>query len=283
MSAAILVAALLPVFVCTRAGDTGPSIAWDEREVTLRRSGGAAELEEGDIAAVLARSATTWTAAGGCTDVEVVVGEPTDSRVVGFDWAAGAGSPDNENIVIFRNDTEGEELDTWVHAIGALAITTVTYETHEGRLLDADIEVNDTRFYFTACDPGGCAIDFDLENTLTHELGHVLGLDHSADTTATMFASAPRADLSKRDLAADDINAICTVYPDGELSGECYGVPREAPPDVRFSPTLCSAGSLGSSLPILLLLAGVRSGRRRGGARSARLGGADVGVADLPG
>lgn len=283
MSAALLLAVALPAFVCTRAGESGPSIAWDSREVAIRQSGGGDELEEGDVAAVLGRSTATWNRAGGCTDVEPVVAEPTDSRIIGFDWAAGAGSPDNENIVIFRNDTEGDELDTWVHAIGALAITTVTYETHEGRLLDADIEVNDSRFHFTACDPGGCAIDFDLENTLTHELGHVLGLDHSADTTATMFASAPRADLSKRDLAPDDVDAICTVYPDGEAAGECYGVPRESPPDVRFSPTLCSGGSLGSSLPALLLLGLLRSGRRRGRARSARLGGADVGVADLPG
>jgi hypothetical protein len=232
---------------------------------------------------VLTRSAATWALAGDCSDVTPRVEDPTDTRIIGFDWAAGSGSPDNENIVVFRNDTEGDELDAWVHALGALAITTVTYESHSGRLLDADIEVNDSRFHFTACDPGQCAVDFDLENTITHELGHVLGLDHSVDATATMFASAPRADLSKRDLAPDDVDAICAVYPDGEPTGECYGVEREDPPDVSFSPTLCTGGSLSSSWGVALLLLLLRSGRRRGGRRSARLSDADVGPADLPG
>lgn len=283
MMGALALLLALPAYVCTRAGDEGPSIAWEDRQVVLRQSGGSADLADGDIAAVLTRSADAWARVGDCTDIEPVVGEDSQGRLIGFDWAAGTGSPENENIVIFRNDTEGDELDTWVHSLGALAITTVTYETHSGQLLDADIEVNDSRFHFTACDPGECAVDFDLENTMTHELGHVLGLDHSADTTATMFASAPRADLSKRDLSPDDVDAICTVYPAGEPPGECYGVAREDPPDVRFSPTLCHGGSLTSSASACLLLALLGTRRRRGGARSARLGGADVGAADLPG
>ncbi|MBI1948098.1 MAG: matrixin family metalloprotease [Deltaproteobacteria bacterium] len=283
MTLAVLALIALPAFVCTRAGDDGPSIAWDEREVVLRRSGASAELDADDIEAVLERAASTWGRAGDCTDISPRLGAPTDSRLIGFDWAAGTGSPDNENIVVFRNDEEGDELDAWVHAMGALAITTVTWESHSGQLLDADIEVNDSRFHFTACDPGDCAVDFDLENTITHELGHVLGLDHSADATATMYASAPRADLSKRDLASDDVDGICAIYPSGEPMGECYGVERDEPPDVRFSPTLCEGGSTSSSCMLVLALVALRPGRRRRAPGSARLSYADVGVADLPG
>ena len=283
MTPALTVLALLPAFVCTRAGDDGPSIAWDHRAVLIHRSGASADVGADDIEAVLERSAATWAPAGDCTDIEPQVAQPTDTRLVGFDWAAGSGSPANENIVVFRDDTEGDDLDAWVHALGALAITTVTWESHSGRLLDADIEVNDSRFHFTACDPGECTVDFDLENTITHEMGHVLGLDHSADTSATMFASAPRADMSKRDLAEDDVTAICTVYPAGEPAGECYGVDREDPPDVRFSPTLCADASGSSSWLVSLTLVALWSGRRRRAPRSARLIGADVGVADLPG
>lgn len=283
MIAALTLASSLAVFVCTRAGDDGPSIAWDDREVVIRQSGAAADLDADAITGVLERSVATWALAGDCTDVAPRLGPPTDGVLVGFDWGAGSDSPENENIVVFRNDTPGDDLDAWVHALGALAITTVTWESHSGRLLDADIEVNDARFHFTACDPGQCTVDFDLENTMTHEMGHVLGLDHSAAGEATMYASAPRADVTKRDLAADDVDGICTIYPAGDANGECYGVEREEPPDVRFTPTLCAGGSPSGSAALVLLAALLRSRKRRRAPRSARLSYADVGVADFPG
>ena len=216
-------------FQCTRAGDLGPSLFWPKRVVTLQRSGEGQEVKASDIERVMQTAAQTWSDID-CSDVVEQVGLPTDDRVVGFDWAAGTGSPANHNIVLFRNDDPADPLDTWTHDLGAIAITTVTFESNEGRLLDADVELNDANFAFTACD--ACDIHFDLENTLTHELGHVLGLDHSTDGEATMFPSAPEADTSKRSLGDDDIAAICTVYPaDDATAGNCYPEsPRAKPP-----------------------------------------------------
>lgn len=253
-------------FTCTIAGGEGPNLAWDARTITLARSGVGDELDNpARIEEVLAASMAPWNAID-CSDVELVVGQPTDDRIAGFDWEAGSGSPENHNIVVFRGDEAGDPLDAWLHQLGALAITTVTFESSEGRLLDADIEMNDVTFRFTACDPGACNVDFDLQNTLTHELGHVLGLDHSSVVDATMFASAPRADVSKRSLSLDDEEAICVVYPQDAAVGLCPGaVPREPPPDVRFEPTVCGAGH--PEVPLgtlgLLFLAGRRRSRRR--------------------
>ena len=270
-------------FLCTRTPNFGPSVAWNERSVVVHRSGGGAEVSEADVDEALARGAAAWSDVD-CSDLVVSVGAPTAQRIVGFDWHKGSDDPANQNIVVFRNhqpETSPEDpLDEWLHTFGALAITTVTFESTSGRLVDADIEVNDVSFDFTACDPGtaGCSVDFDLQNTLTHELGHVIGLDHPPTSQpdaglATMFASAAAGDVEKRTLAADDADAVCTIYPAGAPVGECFGVGRPDPPAVRFEQTLCaSTGPDGVGLAALLaLFVGVpRVGRRRAPAAPAQ-------------
>lgn len=51
----------------------------------------------------------------------------------------------------------------------------------------------------------------DLQGIATHEFGHALGLSHSADPTATMFATTSDG-KSHRSLAADDIVGIQSIY-----------------------------------------------------------------------
>ena len=60
----------------------------------------------------------------------------------------------------------------------------------------------------------------DLENVFAHELGHYLGLAHSTEAEATMFASAVAGETLKRDLAADDVEGLCAAYPPGTPTGE---------------------------------------------------------------
>jgi hypothetical protein len=259
--ASVSAAAPAAAFKCTRAGDTGPSLFWKERAVTLQRSGVGHEVGASDIERVIQASAAAWTNID-CSDVTESLGGSTDDRVVGFDWSTGVGSPTNHNIVVFRNDNANDPLDQWQHDLGAIAITTVTFETNEGRLLDADVEVNDAGFDFTATDQCNGS-QMDLQNTLTHEFGHVLGLDHTTVADATMFPSAPACDTSKRTLADDDIQAICTIYPAGQPIGNCFpDAPRAAPPSVRFEPTLCGAAGSASSLAVFALVLLVRNATR---------------------
>jgi MYXO-CTERM domain-containing protein len=124
----------------------------------------------------------------------------------------------------------------------ALAVTTDTANTATGQIYDADVEVNLVNYQWADVveDPslGG---DMDLQNALTHELGHLIGLDHTcfeqltsatgvrpddntgqpvpdcsladADVQATtMFPSATGGDIQKRTLSPDDQNAVCTIY-----------------------------------------------------------------------
>ena len=59
-------------------------------------------------------------------------------------------------------------------------------------------------------DPSGNAMD--LRGIATHEFGHVLGLDHSADRAATMFASAINRGQHMRTLHEDDIAGGESLY-----------------------------------------------------------------------
>ena len=52
----------------------------------------------------------------------------------------------------------------------------------------------------------------DVQNTLTHELGHALGLQHEADVTdAVMFPIAYDGDVDKRQLSGDDMAGLGRV------------------------------------------------------------------------
>ncbi|GAB2280397.1 hypothetical protein Dimus_015031 [Dionaea muscipula] len=51
----------------------------------------------------------------------------------------------------------------------------------------------------------------DLQAVMTHEFGHVLGLDHSADVAAVMYPSYDENNI-KRKLGKDDIDGIRAIY-----------------------------------------------------------------------
>ena len=130
----------------------------------------------------------------------------------------------NANVLLFRDsawphDTGGGGVDT-------LALTTVTYDVDTADIYDADIEVNTADNTFTTTDAPG-PTDVDLLAVLTHETGHFLGLAHSQDDTATMFASYVMGTTTIRTLSPDDQAAICAAYPVGRTAtGACTGLPR---------------------------------------------------------
>lgn len=52
----------------------------------------------------------------------------------------------------------------------------------------------------------------DIQTHVLHQIGHVLGLDHSSDSNAVMYGAFPPG-LVRRTLAPDDINGISALYP----------------------------------------------------------------------
>jgi hypothetical protein len=116
----------------------------------------------------------------------------------------------NTNVIMFRDDA-------WPHndPNNTLALTTVTYNPDTGEIYDADMEINTFGAKVTLTDP--VPMDgYDFASIVTHEAGHFLGLAHSGDEHATMFAQYQPGSTTKRELAPDDVLGICAAYrPDG--------------------------------------------------------------------
>ena len=124
---------------------------------------------------------------------------------------------DGINVVLFHDDVWPAEL-----VPGAVA-QTVIHTDASGRYRDADIHVNGVDFRFSL---DGAAGTLDFRSIITHELGHALGLGHSADPRATMFATG--SGLRWRSLEKDDIDGVCSLYPGTGATG-CESAPCPAP------------------------------------------------------
>jgi hypothetical protein len=134
----------------------------------------------------------------------------------------------NANSIVFRDDEWPYGDDTT-----ALALTTITFDSASGEILDADIEVNSATIGLSVSD---IDVRTDLQAILTHETGHLLGLAHSPESDATMSSGYDGTDLGFRVLASDDHAAICDAYPPGRDLDQCRG----AQPRFGFS-RVCAA------------------------------------------
>lgn len=174
-----------------------------------------------------------------------IFGEVLSGGAVGYSEGAGA---INENLVTWVGDTS-----SWAHANDVLALTTLTYDRATGEIYDADMELNEAHFAFSDAADDTQA---DVLNTVVHEAGHFLGLDHSDLTSSTMFKRSPLGEISKRDLMADDIAGYCALYgPD-------------APPQIVIEPPAgtpsCSANGPRGAVPdgLFWVFAAVLAARR---------------------
>jgi len=82
------------------------------------------------------------------------------------------------------------------------------------RLYDADIVFNNVNFctHAEASQPS-CFNQFDIEGVATHEIGHLLGLDHPPVQDATMYYAIDYCDSTKVTLEESDINGVTFIYP----------------------------------------------------------------------
>jgi hypothetical protein len=166
-----------------------------------------------DAANGISRAFTKWTGAAcptegtGRSRVSIDVRDlgPVDCGEVNYNQAGA-----NQNVIVFRDGK-------WPHSDSSntLALTTVTFNPETGEIYDADMEINTADQRVTLIDPVP-PDGYDFDSIVTHEAGHFLGIAHSGDNRATMFANYTPGATAMRNLTADDVAGICSIYrPDG--------------------------------------------------------------------
>jgi len=97
---------------------------------------------------------------------------------------------------------------------GTVAVTPVWFN-NSGVIVDADVLFNGVDFDFTT---EGVGMAFDVQDVATHELGHLLGLDHSGWAGATMYPYVDPAVTLHRSISDDDERGLHDAYPTGSFS-----------------------------------------------------------------
>ncbi len=99
--------------------------------------------------------------------------------------------------------------------VGLTVIVNDTTGPTAGLLRNADIILNGNELSWTT-DPVANPASYDVEAVLTHEAGHVLGLEHTPVVAATMYGRQSPGLIHKVSFSADDIFGASQIYPAGD-------------------------------------------------------------------
>ncbi len=191
----------------TRVGNRTESLRWSQFPVRyFVTNASVAGVTAQQFQTAVTRAFSTWHA---------VENTQTSSTFVGFVQSQPF-VEDGANVIGFLSQPGQDRT---------LAATTFTVDETDGRILESDIYFN-TIFPWSTADGGGTD-RYDVESIALHEIGHLLGLSHSAlgeteligggrrviAAEAVLFPIAfTRGSIADRSLKADDIAGISDIY-----------------------------------------------------------------------
>lgn len=106
-------------------------------------------------------------------------------------------------------------------------VTNPTASQFPGQIVEADILFNPQTLLST--DVSVPQDRYDLQSLAVHEIGHLLGLDHSGLASAAMFPTSVQGSSLLRTLDLDDVLGVSNLYPTGDLfasRGTVHGLVR---------------------------------------------------------
>ncbi len=161
---------------------------------------GFGELEEAAAVGAIQAGFDTW-ASEGCGNIEFTYQGIAEDAV----W----GEKDGKNVVFFLSDSWPEE---------ASLVSSPMLYSEGSHTVEADFALNGLN-YAWGTNNVRWPSEMDVQASSTHEVGHLLGLWHSTDAEATLnpaLDGSPEA----RDLAADDREGLCSLYPAAGSGGQ---------------------------------------------------------------
>ena len=243
-------------FVRTGPTKQGRFLFWESGCVFVTPDAGGTNEVVGDTEfdAIDAAVAEWNTQTAGCSYFGMVLAAPVASEV----------GRDDRNVIKFRDQSWCRPAiaddPARCYSPQAAGITTAIFvddadSARDGAIVDADVELNGVDFALShnGQTTGTASCNSEITNTLTHELGHLLGLEHPClasgdpdrvdgagapvplctDTAdpkileATMFNFQSCGETKKASLSPDDIAAICSVYPTRNDPGVCAPVGQD--------------------------------------------------------
>jgi uncharacterized protein (TIGR03382 family) len=277
-----------------RDGESPLCITWNKRDFTyvVDSAGSSRTPGDSEFFAIDAAFASWQAVSDTCSDFQFIRGDRVPKVQIGR-------GTETANSIVFREtacrtaappsdpcQADGSCANTyacWDHSDFTIALTTTTFSVKTGAIYDADIELNaaphvdSTFFLFTTissppCEEGKEAVtcvSSDIQNTVTHEIGHAVGFDHVENPGSTMEATAPVGETQKRIIDFGTSRGFCTTYPRGQPPVPCDDLAQlRRTIDARGSGTAglpgCNCGAAPSELAVfgLALLGLLRRPKR---------------------
>ena len=175
---------------------SGHVIRWSKNSVELRVDPDIEKmLEPGQVRSAIIMASEAWRGFAGVPDIVIAPGKPP----------AYNSQQRGNGIYLLRK---------WPFESRQLAVTVVTY-SDTGEVLGADVLVNGEKAFtlYNEAEASEQNDRYDIAAVLTHEFGHVLGLDESFEhPEATMWPQIHQGETHQRVLSVDDQEGVMEAY-----------------------------------------------------------------------
>lgn len=210
------------------------------REEMLDRFPGAVELAPGQVSAAYVMSGFKWmsgsaswgynasgepaSVAGGAHQAMQAAAATWGQQGVAFQFTGGGATGAGTGAC--GGGTDGQNTVGWGPQSGSVLAVTCSWFSNSGNpkpAVEFDMQF-DPDWNWTL----GSPTSVDLQSVALHEFGHALGLNHSGDGSAVMYASYSSGS-QKRTPTADDVAGLTAIYGGGG-GGAPTNTPTTVPP-----------------------------------------------------